>query len=117
MSVSIFRVRWDSDSACNRVLSMGYLAFIRSTFELVKYSNLAVRFDSGAERLSFEEVSFFELVSSIKLASYYCESKNIINFVVGMLLFDFISSKMLCRSAMNGDGHGITSGIKIYCAI
>lgn len=98
---------------------MGYLAFIRIriiNIELVKYSNLAVQFDLGAERLSFEEVSFYELVSSIKLASYYCESKNIIDFV-GMLLFDFISSKMLCRSAMNGDGHGITSGIKIYCAI
>jgi hypothetical protein len=51
---------------------MGYLAFIRIriiNIELVKYSNLAVQFDLGAERLSFEEVSFYELVSSIKLAS------------------------------------------------
>jgi hypothetical protein len=59
---------------------MGYLAFIRIRIinnELVKYSNLAVQFDLGAERLSFEEVSFYELVSSIKLASYYCEPKNL----------------------------------------
>ena len=59
---------------------MDYLAFIRIRIIyiwVVKYSNLAVQFDFGAEHLSFEEVSFFELKSSIKLASYYCEPKNL----------------------------------------